>query len=165
MATWPTRTPYEALSGAQAKTLGQDMFDRGEITRGKPVNFPVVAVTTASGAEVSLLTPNTFAIRVPQHAKTGDLLRITIYGKCSGGGTAWFYWRETAGPTAGTQVSTASATGARLTSDITIPSDSWAGTVRTFEFRGWRTTAGTATYFTDDSQNAALIGNVQVIAP
>lgn len=161
MATWPTRTPYQVLSGAQATALGRDLYDRADVIKGKPFGFPVPLVSTAAGALTTVLTR---AIRVPNFARGGDKLRLSAYVACSGGGTASFRWIDSGG-TNGTTATTASSTGALLASDITIPDDTWAGTVRTFSVQG-AASAGTASICTDGNYGpCSLVGNAQVVAP
>lgn len=157
MATpWPTKSPQDYLSGAYARTMGRDIFDRQQVikSQGWTIGFG-----SNSGVTNSYVTVLTFYVRIPNFCRGGELLRISAdlsHGTI--GNTAYMRIADSGG-TNGTDATVMGTTPTLVSSDITVPDDTWAGTVRTFYVQLKNGGAGTAYC----SANA-LIGNMRVIA-
>jgi hypothetical protein len=123
---WPSSDSGDFLSGAQALTRGQDLYDRLMCAKGGGSTF-YSSPRTETGS--SFADKDSYFVRLPECLRSGDLIQLTILGYQSGGGTGTYRAREVDGPTNGTeQVLTASETDE--TSEITVPDDSWAGVVK-----------------------------------
>jgi len=137
---WPTTTIADYLSGTGAKVLGRDMYDRAVAAKGAGSSFWFAAVTETGSSYVDKAT---LRWRVPEYSRSGDKIRLTIWGKQTGGGTGSYRARETGAPTNGTEVSTTTSADALMTSEITIPDNTWAGVVKTFAVQLKTAGAGT----------------------
>lgn len=140
--SWPSLTANQVLSGQAAKTNFADLWDRAVCARQKGV--------TLYFAEVSALNDTysddvTFLVRVPSYVREGNTMSLTFGIRClNATDTSYGRWRETSGPVNGTEVSVAGTDYGWVTSVITVPSDDWAGTVKTFAVQLRDGGAGTA---------------------
>lgn len=138
---WPALTADDVRSGAGAKTLGRDLYDREAIavTRRTTWYFTEVNFTT------TLADVNTQAWRVPPWALTGAVIKIIVRAKRAGAvsGNASFRLRETGGPTNGTTIVTALTTSyAYYELDLTVPDGTWASALKTLAVQAQRPASG-----------------------
>jgi len=146
------------LSGRGAKTLGLLLWDRLHclMTHGVTLSFGSVSTISASwvsGASVTWL--------VPKYARSG--MKIRVYAnlrRTAGTGTVSYRARETGVPTNGTEQTSTSSSDNWVSSDITIPSNTWAGSKKTFDLQG-KTSDGTSTVSVDVVKGAMFVKVVE----
>jgi hypothetical protein len=158
MATWPTRTSETVLSGADADTLGQDLYDRDECVKEGPIAGIYVADQSVSSSSHADLV--TFTLRVPVWVRSGDKIRMRIKARKNTSGTGYFRLRETGVPTNGTEASVASTSYAVVASDVTVPDNTWAGVVKTFAVQARTDGSAGNTDLTIDG----VLGNLSAVA-
>lgn len=144
--TWPTFTSENILSGKGAETTGQAIFDIQSCVKGKGSSFWFADVTTTS---TTYETKATFEYLVPPYADSGDIIQWTIRGKTSDAAKTLTYQASESAGTNGTEITSTSTTNENMTSEITIPDGTWAGTVKTFYIKAKITSGGTGTLGTD----------------
>ncbi len=153
--TWPTKSLPDYLSGKGAEQAGRDMYDRAICAKEAGTTFYFAAVTETASTYADKAT---LRVRVPEYARSGDKIRLTVWMSQAGGGTGSYRVRETGGPTNGTDATTTSTTAALKSSDITIPDNTWAGVVKTFAIQ--LKTSGSGTCHANGEQ---IMANWQVI--
>lgn len=138
---WPSSSSGDFLSGADAETRGQDLYDRVICAKqsGSTAYF-----AEASETGTSYVTKASFDYRVPVYARSGDLIQVTIVGYYSGAASGEYRAIETGVPTNGSEQTLNSGVYAASTSEITIPDNTWAATVKTIAMQAKVTTSGTA---------------------
>jgi predicted carbohydrate-binding protein with CBM5 and CBM33 domain len=137
---WPTKFLADYLSGKGAEYLGRDMYDRAICAKmgGTTFYFAAVSETASTYADKA-----TLRVRVPEFARSGDKIRLSVWMRQATSGTGSFRVRETAGPVNGTDATSTSSTDAIKTSEITIPDNTWAGALKTFAVQLKTAGAGT----------------------
>ena len=137
---WPTRKSSEGQSGDPIKEFGQDCWDRDQCLKAL-CGLLYISSTSTTGTTEATVT--TVKVRLPNFARSGDKLRLAMLVSTTSG-TASYRVQDNATSTNGNVVTTSSTTRTGLESYLTIPDNTWAGTVRTLNIRLW-TTSGTAT--------------------
>ena len=141
MATWPSWTVSDQLSGAGAKTFGRDEYDRAECLKARGIGWPMAQISSSASSFTTIITRSW---RVPQYVRSGDTIRLHFWLSHSVDGNAAYARVCETGVTG----STASVTGAGSGtpqlkySDVVVPDDTWAGTQKTFRIEGYRATSG-----------------------
>lgn len=161
MATYPTQTVDDLLSGAGAQYFGQDEYDAGEVLKSRGMSNPF-ADASNSAASFTTLTGSTRTVRLPNYVRGGDMIRLYFWLRHTiDGNAAYARFCET-----GVNGTTASVTGAGSAtlqlkySDVAVPDDTWAGVRKTFRIEAYRATAGAVHVTT-----TRLVGPFRVVAP
>ncbi len=145
--TWPTENADEVLSGELVKSHGLVFWDMNQCLqfRGQTLDLG-----DASSSTISYVAGTSDTYRVPPNARSGMKIRITAKCTRTGGSEAYYRAAETGGPTLGSIQTTTSTTGEWLTSEITIPDNTWAEAEKTFELQAAGDAGGSTSDVTVD---------------
>ena len=153
--SWPTMTSGDVLSGAGAETRGADLFNRARICAAGGSTWYFAEVTESGASATDKVT---WEIYIPDCVRSGDGIAVAAITDQGGGGEGYYRVRETGVPTNG-DTQTLGAAPAAQTSTITVPDNTWAGTVKTIAVQLWTNGTGTASARAD-----YIIGNVRFVA-
>ena len=139
---WPSLAASDTLSGAGAKTVCDGFYDRTQAAAHRSTTWYFAEVDMT----LSLATKDTQRVRVPAWCLSGAVLTLRVRTRTTSAGSATFQLNETDTATAGTpQVIALNANWTYEDVPLTVPDDTWAGTLKTFEIKGQRPAAGADT--------------------
>jgi hypothetical protein len=149
--TWPTSDSGDFLSGKPAKTGGRDLWDRARLAMQSGTTYYFAEVTHTTGAYADKVT---YQVRIPEGVRSGDKIQLTILGYYSGAGSGNYRARETGTPVNGTEQALGGSYAVE-TSEITIPDNTWAGTVKNIAVQLETITSGTSYAMTGGDRGLA----------
>lgn len=164
--TWPALLASDVISG-EGSTLSvwQGYIDRDQclVQRGWTLPGSGSAAGTTSTTYSTVYLP--FAVRLPYYVRSGYKICADMYLKCASVGVGTMRLTDVGSGTNGTEPTATGGTYTFVTSKLTVPDDTWAGTVRDLGFHlKTSNVAYTANLWTNDAAaiTTVLLCNVYI---